>query len=121
MSMKICSECGKSLVARKRLVNADKNGMRCRDCNEPDIFVSPETPPTHDGQIKGVVAKPNYIIKTPPQKRSPQKVAQAVNGDMAKAKHYIKAKPKNQNFHPVIDEKSTGKKDGGKSRKKKDL
>lgn len=121
MSMKICTECGKSLVSRKRLVNADKNGMRCRNCNEPDIIPTLDKPQEQEGTIGGTVAKPNYIVKTPPKKRSTKQVQQAVNGEIAKRKHYINTKKKEKNLYPIIGEKQSGKKDSGKSKNKKEL
>lgn len=115
MSMKICSRCGKNLSRRKRLVNADKNSMRCRDCLEPDVISVPETPQIAEGPVGGEVAKPNYVTKKRPKQRNTQPVVPVINGEVAKDKHYISTKKKKTITYPVIDEKNVKKHEKGKS------
>jgi hypothetical protein len=114
MGMKICTLCGKSLARRKRLVNPDKNGMRCKDCDDEDIVPAVEAPAVAEGPVTGKVAIPNYVTKKPPKPRHNQKVTQIVNGEPAKAKHYARKKKKKMTY-PVIEEKVVKKHDKGKS------
>lgn len=114
MSMKICNECGKSLVNRHRLVNSDKNSMKCRDCMEPNIIYRAEIPPMANGPVTSEVAKPNYVTKKKPKIRNSQSISPVINGEVAKEKHYISKKKKKESY-PVIDEKYVKKAEKGKS------